>query len=114
MPFGAVELGELHLAPVGAGIGEACVNATQRGDRRGECTIDRILIANVADLGVDAHAMRGERRHGLGVLRRIRAPDRDIRAGLGQRLRHAEPDARIAAGDERDLARQVEGAERHQ
>jgi hypothetical protein len=53
-------------------------------------------------------------RRRLRVLLRIGAPDRDIRAGLGQRLRHAEADAGIAAGHQRDLAGQVEGPVGHQ
>ena len=38
----------------------------------------------------------------------VAADDRDIGAGIGKAARHAEPDAAIAAGDDGDLAFQVE------
>ena len=43
------------------------------------------------------------------VLVRARAPDRHIRARARERLREAEPDAAVAAGDERDMTAEIEG-----
>jgi hypothetical protein len=42
-----------------------------------------------------------------------RAPDADIGAGLGQRIGHAEADAAVAAGHQRDLAREIEALVGH-
>ena len=44
------------------------------------------------------------------VLLGVAAPDRDVAAGRGQRLRDAEADAAIAAGDDGDAAGEVENA----
>ena len=78
----------------------------QRGCHR---RLDRSGIADVANLGsilpVAPHGCRG----GL-VLVGVAAPDRDVAALGAQRLRDAEPDTAIAAGDDGDAAGEVENA----
>jgi hypothetical protein len=71
-------------------------------------TLDLRLVGHVAGLRQHATTMGLEPLLRDVVLLPIRAPDRDARAGPGQRLGHAEPDPAIAAGDQSHLARQIE------
>src|SRR5690606_5284865 len=73
----------------------------------------RVRIGDVAD---DAGRLDAERldacgRHGIAIGRP--APDADFGTRGRQRLCHAEADAAVAAGDDGDLAGQVEGAIGH-
>ncbi len=53
--------------------------------------------------------MRAKLLGGALVLVLVGAPDRDIGARLRDGVGHAEADAAIAAGDQRDLAGKIEG-----
>ena len=82
-------------------------------ERRGEGLVDRRLVADVAHERDDACAVYGERRTRRGVLVGVRAPETDVGAGLCERLGHAEADAAVAAGDQRDFAGEIEGGVGH-
>jgi len=67
-------------------------------------------IADVADFGIDLAGPLGHARGGACVLVGVAAPDRDVAAGGVERLRDAEADAAIAAGDHGGAAGEVENA----
>ena len=82
-------------------------STAELADRLGHRRHDRVPVADVAHDGVDVAADGGELLDGGVVLGRVGAPDRDRRAP-GQALRPAEADAAVAAGDQRDVAGEIE------
>src|SRR5262249_46230046 len=96
-----------------AGIGETAVDTAEALQRLGEAGLDRRLVADIDLERRGFHAVLPDRRLGLGILRRVGAPDADLGASRRHGFCHAEPDAAVAAGDQRDLARQVERLVRH-
>jgi hypothetical protein len=64
----------------------------------------------IADAGIDLARHGCHRCRGCLVLLRVAAPDRDVASRGRQRLRDAEADAAIAAGDDGSAAAQVEDA----
>ncbi len=120
----AVEIGGEHFSPLvlgavdegapaaaaNAGIGETAVDPAEGFQRGGHRRLDRIGVTNIADSCVGlALGTRHGRRRGL-VLVGVAAPDRDVAAGHGERLRDAEPDTAIAPGNDSDAAGEVEYA----
>ena len=91
-----------------AGVGEDGVDATHLRDCALHGFGDGGFIGDIDLGGVDADAMLGQACGGGAVLLVIGAPDDDVGAGARHGIGHAEPDAAIAAGDEGNLARQVE------
>ena len=71
---------------------------------RGEGGIDLLLVAHIDQQRMDLAAMTLKLVGGRVGLLLARAPDADISARLGQRIGHAEANAAIAAGHQRDLA----------
>ena len=67
--------------------------------RLGKRRIDRLLVANIADLGMHA-AKYGEFGARALSFVGIGSPDRHPSPGLRQRARHAHSDAAIAARDD--------------
>jgi len=78
----------------------------------GDCCLhrgfDRLLVRRVDRFGANAAPGRLKFLAGRVELIWIGAPDHHVRASLRQSFGHAEPDPAIAAGDQRDLAGQVE------
>src|SRR5690606_18204559 len=89
-------------------VGEAGVDLAERAQRVGEGALDRRLVADVAGEGLDLEAFGNQLLARLGGLVRIRAPDRDMGARLGQRPRHAEADAAVAPGYQGGAPAQIE------
>ena len=97
-----------RLADVDAGVVDEDVDAAElAADARGH-GIDGGLVGDVGDhgdrLGAAAFELgdRGER------FCFVAPDDRDRGAGFRQSAGHAEPDAAIAAGDDGDLAAEIE------
>ena len=105
--FGAVDKG-VPSATADAGIGEAAIDAAEPVERGGHRCLDRGRIGNIANAGVNLAAAAGHRRGGVSVLVGIAAPDRNVAPGRRQRLRDAETDSAIAAGDDGHAAGEVE------
>ena len=99
---------KLDAAPADAGVDEARVDPAELADRLGHRRHDGLLVADVADHGVDVAAELRQLLDGGVVLRRVGAPDGDGRAALGEPLGVAEADAAVAAGDEADVAGEIE------
>jgi hypothetical protein len=102
------ELEERRRAAADARVGEAGVDPAELGDGAGERLLDRLLVGDVAAQRQHALAMALELLSRRRVLRLVGAPDAEVGAARRQRLGHAEADAAVAAGDEGDLAAQVE------
>ena len=102
-----------RAASAHAGVRRYEVEPSHRADHVGDAARDRLLIRDVDAL--DQHIARVSAQLLLGdaVLLGVLAPDRDLGAGLRQPLRHAEPDAAVAARNQGDLAGQVEKLLRH-
>ena len=100
---------EGRRAEADAGIGEARVDAPEFLHRRADAVDDLFLVGHVDFPRMDLHAMRAKLLGGALVLVLVGAPDRDIGARLRDGVGHAEADAAIAAGDQRDLAGKIEG-----
>ena len=98
----------IYDAVLDAGIVDEDVDAAEfAGHARGH-RCDRFLVGDVGRHGNRLGAALGEfgdRRLRLGL---VAADDRDRRTGRRQTPGHAEPDAAIAAGDDGDLAAEVE------
>ena len=92
-----------------AGVGKAGVQATELRERVGKYSLDHRLVADVAAKAEHAAAFAGQLRDRLIGLVLIRSPDRDLGAGLQQRLRHAQANAAVAAGDECFASAEIEG-----
>jgi hypothetical protein len=104
--FRAVDEG-LPAAAADAGVGEAAVDAAVFLQRGGAGGSGRIGVGHIDDQRVDLAAGFGDGFLGGAVLVRIARPDRNRATGLGHRLRHAKPDAAVAAGDDRDAAGKI-------
>ena len=89
-----------QLAPsADARVDEATIDLAEDIDRLGECALDRILVGNVAFQRHGLPAMCFELGKGRGVLLGVCPPYADRAAGLRDRVRHAEADTAVAAGD---------------
>ena len=97
-----------RLADVDAGVVDEDVDAAEiAGDALGHGGDGGL----VGDVGGDGDRLGAASRQlgDRGVrLRLVAADDRDRGAGFGQSAGHAEPDAAIAAGDDGDLAAEIE------
>ncbi len=107
--FGAVDEG-VAAAAADPGIGKAAVDPAEPLQRRRHRRFHRGGQADIADASIDLAGRAGHGRGGAFVLLGVAAPDRDIAAGRGQGLRDAEPDAAVAAGDDRDATGEVKYA----
>jgi hypothetical protein len=70
-------------------------------------------VSRVRAKAVSTAASSPTSHSSVRILRPVGAPDGDIRAGLGHCLSHAQADAAVAAGHQRDFAAQIEWAVRH-
>ena len=95
------------------GVGEAGVHPAHGFHGFGEGLLHRRFVPDIAFQGDDMAADGLQGLHRRRVLGRVRPPDRDIPARLGNRARHAEADARVAAGNKGDFAGKVEGTVGH-
>ncbi len=97
-----------RLADIDAGIVDEDVDPAELAADALDHTGDGDLVGDVGDDGyrLDASvAQIGDRRIRL---RLVASDDGDASACLRQAARHAEPDTAIAAGDDRDLAAEIE------
>jgi hypothetical protein len=76
-------------------------------ERRLEGSLDRVPVADVTHARLGG-AVRRELPQCARVLVRIAPPDRNGATRPGERVRHAEPDAAVAAGDDRNPAGEIE------
>src|SRR5271166_6652360 len=118
----AVEIGREHTPPVvlgavdervesaarNAGVGEAAVDPTEGLEGRGESSLDRLSICDVAGARFGRGAELREVGERVAVLLLVAAPDRDRATGARERLGHAKPDAAVAPGNDRDASREIE------
>ena len=100
---------KLGACAADAGVDEAGVDAAELVDRRSPS------MRSTASWSPTSHTRSStgvaERTQPIDrtvVLRRVRAPDRDRCTLPGQGLGHAETDAAVAAGDERDVPGEIE------
>src|SRR6202022_1606127 len=97
-------------AAADAGVRKTAVDPAEPLHRGGHRRFDRGGIADVANAGIALAGAAGHGRGGAFVLVGVAAPDRDIAASRGERLRDAETDAAIAAGDDGDAAGEIKNA----
>jgi len=107
-PLVLVHPHEARRPPGHPGVHEARVDPAQLVDGPGGRRDHGVVVAHVAHDRQHPVPVRLEPGGGGGVLVRVRAPDRDVRAVRGERLGHAEADAAVAPGDQGDVAGQVE------
>ena len=69
---------------------------------------NRRLVGDIGDDGYRADASLAEIGDGCCRLRLVASDDGNVSAGVRQAACHAEPDAAVAAGDDRDLAAEIE------
>jgi hypothetical protein len=108
LPLLVAHVEEAGRPPPDAGVDEARVDAPELADGLGHRRDDRLLVADVADDRVHVAADGGQLLDRGVVLGRVGAPDGDRRAALGQPLGVAEADAAVAAGDQPDVAGEIE------
>ena len=119
---GAIEVDGEHAAPFfrryikerfgttprDAGIGETAVKTAETGKRCGHCGLDSLAIGDVADIGLGGTTVPAYLLDGCCVFIFVGTPDGNAGACFGDRLRHAETNAAVAAGDEGNLAAEIE------
>ena len=103
----------MTATPGDAGVGEAAIDVAEAVQRTAKGGLDRRFVTDIAFqrqylLSGDAQGF-----HRGGVLRRVGSPDGDIGTGLRHRQGHTQAYAAVAAGDQSDLARQIEWSIRH-
>ena len=87
---------------------------TRMSRRPRRLTVSSIILRQEASLATSTSSTRrldaelGQLRRGGLRLFHVAPGDRDGRAGLGHAAGHAEADAAVAAGDDRDAAFEVE------
>lgn len=92
-----------------AGIGDHAVDPAKLCDRRQHAIDHFPFFADVHLARQNASASRAQ-HIGRGVIfPLVEPPDRDVGAGLRERIRHRQSDAAIAPCDQRDFSGQVEG-----
>src|ERR1700730_18477791 len=84
--LGAVDEG-VPSAAANAGIGEAAIDPAEPLEGSRHRGFNRGGIADVADAAIDHAGTAGHRRRRVLVLLGVAAPDRDVAASCGERLR---------------------------
>ena len=97
-----------RLANGDAGIVDENVDAAEFAPDALDHGRHRSLVGDVGDDGDRLDAVLPKLGHGIVRLRLIARDDRNRGAGLGKPARHAKTDPAIAAGDDRDLAAEIE------
>jgi hypothetical protein len=96
------------FADVDAGIVDEDVDPAELApdalDHRGH----RRFVGDIGHDGYRPDAAASEIGDGRIRLGLVAADHGDVGAGIRQAARHAEPDATVAAGDDRDLAAEIE------
>ena len=90
MPFLGSHFSEWCTFATDARIGKTGVDLAEFGYRSGETICDLRLVAYIAFERGDMRTELGEMRHGIGVLRFVRAPDAHISAGLCEAFAEAK------------------------
>ena len=104
---------EGRAAPANASIGGNEVKPGEPTHRIADASNYSSLVRYIDLRNCYAPAVRLKRLARRSVPSRIRSPDDDIGADCGERLGHAQPDAAVASGDQRDLAGQIKGSIGH-
>jgi hypothetical protein len=107
------EVGERHLDErsgqvAAAGVREAGVDPPEGVERARERLADGLGIGDVAGHGQGPRAVPAKLGLRLLVAFGAAAPVRHVGAGLRETAGDAEPDARVAAGDDRHLAVEIQ------
>jgi hypothetical protein len=112
-PFLGGHLIETITVPPGTGVGETRIDTAVLSQRCFERTCDGGGVGDVTLLSRCSRAESLQPVQRGGVLLRIGSPETDIRARLGDAFGDAQANAAIAAGDQRNLAAEVERCECH-